>query len=138
MTTSSTNDLLTWTGRDIPEPARSAETETYWSAWERGELWIRRCKACGKAHHYPRSLCPFCFGDTEWERASGHGIVYSYSSMLRAPVPYVIAYVTLAEGPTMLTNLVGCDPDAIRVGAPVRLARGPAEGGPPIPMFELA
>jgi len=133
-----TPTTLHWAGRDIPAPDRTPETEAYWSAWERGELWLRRCKQCGKAHHYPRSLCPFCFGETGWERASGQGVVYSYSLVLRAAVPYAIAYVTLAEGPTILTNLVGCDPAGIAIGAPVRLAPGPAQGGPPIPMFQLA
>eukprot|EP01037_Dinobryon_pediforme_P012411 gene12411-12497_t len=53
--------------------------------------------------------------------------------MRRAPEPYVIAYVTLAEGPTMLTNIVGCDFDALRVGQPVRLAWVETQGGPPVP-----
>lgn len=133
-----TRHILTWTGRDIPVPDRAPETEAYWSAWERGELWLRRCKHCGKAHHYPRSLCPYCFGETAWERASGKGVVYSYSAVLRAPAPYVIAYVTLAEGPAVLTNLIGCDAAEVAIGRPVCLAPGPADGGPPIPMFELA
>ena len=34
--------------------------------------------------------------------------------MRRAAEPYAIAYVTLAEGPTMMTNIVDCDLDAMR------------------------
>ena len=36
----------------------------------------------------------------EWVQASGKGKIYSFSVMKRAEVPYAIAYVTLAEGPT--------------------------------------
>jgi uncharacterized OB-fold protein len=122
--------------RDIPLPARSTETAAYWDAAAQGQLLVKRCRDCGQAHHYPRSLCPFCFSSrTEWETASGLGTVYSYSVMRRAKQPYVIAWVTLAEGPTLMTNLIGCSVDSLAIGQAVRLAPGPAEGGPPIPMF---
>ena len=55
--------------------------------------------------------------------------------MRRAKEPYAIAYVTLAEGPTMLTNLVGCDVDALHVGQQVRVTFAETENGPPVPMF---
>ena len=58
--------------------------------------------------------------------------------MRRAPEPYAIAYVTLAEGPTMMTNIVDCDFDDIKIGKPVKLVCKPSEGGPPVPMFTLA
>jgi uncharacterized OB-fold protein len=61
--------------------------------------------------------------------------VYSYSVFRRAPIPYAIAYVTLAEGPTMMTNLVDCDLDAIRIGQAVRVSFKATEDGPPVPMF---
>jgi len=52
-----------------------------------------------------------------------------------APVPYAIAYVTLAEGPTMMTNIVDCDLDAIKIGQKVKVVFKPSEGGPPVPCF---
>jgi uncharacterized protein len=70
--------------------------------------------------------------------ASGQGTIYSYSVFRRAPIPYAIAYVTLAEGPTMMTNIVDCDLDTIRIGQAVRLAFKPTDGGPPVPMFAPA
>jgi uncharacterized OB-fold protein len=124
--------------RSIPAPTPTAETELFWGAIREGKFLIRRCTACGRSHWYPRALCPFCFGDTEWSEASGDAVIYSYSVMRRAPEPYAIAYVTLAEGPTMLTNLVGCDLDALRIGQRVTLAPTPTEDGPPVPTFTLA
>jgi len=58
--------------------------------------------------------------------------------MRRAPVPYVVAYVTLAEGPTMITNIVDCDPNAVKIGQAVRVTFKPSDGGPPLPMFTPA
>ena len=50
-------------------------------------------------------------------------------------MPYVIAYVTLAEGTTMMSNIVDCDPDKLRIGQPVTVTFRPSDGGPALPMF---
>lgn len=122
--------------RKIMAPPVDPETKHFWDSASKGEFLIKRCTACKKTHYYPRTLCPTCFSDkTEWLAASGTGTIYSYSVMRRAPVPYAIAYVTLAEGPTLMTNLVDCDFDAIKIGQAVRLVFKPTEGGPPVPMF---
>ena len=114
-------------------------SQPFWDATAQGKLLIKKCTACGEPHFYPRTHCPFCFSDkTEWVEASGNGTVYTYSVMRRAPVPYAIAYVTLAEGPTMMTNIVDCDLNSIKVGQAVRLVFKPSDGGPPVPMFTPA
>ena len=124
--------------RKIAAPVPDPETRPYWEAAAEGRLLIKRCRACGEPHFHPRAVCPFCFSaDTEWAAASGEGVIYTYSVMRRGPAQYAIAYVTLAEGPTMLSNLVDCDLDAIRIGQPVRLVFKPAENGQPVPMFTL-
>jgi uncharacterized OB-fold protein len=125
--------------RKIPAPEANPETRPFWDAAAQGRLLIGKCKACGKPHYYPRALCPFCGSDaTEWVPAGGGGSVYSYSVMRRVPVPYALAYVTLDEGVTMMTNIVDCDLDAIRIGQRVRVVFKPTEGGPPVPMFSPA
>ena len=126
--------------RKLPAPQPNIETQAYWDAAKEGKLLVKRCTSCNQAHHYPRALCPFCFSDkTEWIQASGKGTLYSYSVMRRAPVPYAMAYVTLPEGPTMMTNIVDCDFDKLRIGQAVKLVFKPTEGnGPPMPMFTPA
>ena len=127
------------TERKIEAPDQSPETKPYWDAAAKGQLLVKKCNACGELHYYPRSICPFCFsGDTAWLAASGKGTIYSYSVMRRVPVPYVVAYVTLAEGPTMITNIVDCDPNAVRIGQAVTVTFKPSDGGPPVPMFTPA
>src|SRR3984893_7485604 len=119
---SSGSETMTTKQRKIPAPVPTVETQTFWDAASRGRFLVPRCNSCGKAHWYPRALCPFCFSDkTVWEEASGKGRIYTYSGMRRAPEPYAIAYVTLEEGPTMLTNLVNCEFDSLKVGQNVIL-----------------
>jgi uncharacterized protein len=122
--------------RKIPAPETNPETKPYWEAAAQGRLLIKKCAACGRVHFYPRAICPFCGSDrTEWGTASGRGTVYSYSVMRRVPVPYALAYVTLEEGVSMMTNIVDCDLEAIRIGQSVTVVFKPTEGGPPVPMF---
>jgi uncharacterized OB-fold protein len=125
--------------RKIPAPPISPETQPFWDAAAEGRLMIKKCGGCGQAHFYPRALCPFCGSDrTEWLRASGRGTIYSYSVMRRVPIPYALAYVTLEEGVTMMTNIVDGDLDRIRIGQAVKVVFRPTEGGPPVPMFAPA
>ena len=125
--------------RKIPAPPINQETQQFWDAAAQGKLLYKKCAACGEPHFYPRDHCPFCFSDnTEWQEASGRGTVYTYSVMRRAPVPYCIAYVELAEGPRIMSNIVDCDLDIVHIGQAVRLVFKPSEGGPPVPMFTPA
>jgi uncharacterized protein len=123
--------------RKITPPAVNPETKPFWDAAREGRFLVPFCAACGKAHWYPRAICPFCAGDkVEWREASGKGTIYTFSVMRRVKEPYAIAHVTLAEGPTMLTNIVNCDFDKLHIGQPVALVFQETEGGPPVPMFK--
>ncbi|HUA78196.1 MAG TPA: Zn-ribbon domain-containing OB-fold protein [Acetobacteraceae bacterium] len=131
--------MIAMESRTLPAPEPNPETKSYWDAAQEGKLLVRICTACGRAHHYPRALCPFCFSDrTEWKTASGNGTIYSFSVMQRAPVPYTIAYVTLDEGPTMMSNIVDCDFDTIRIGMKVKATFKPTESTARLPMFTPA
>lgn len=123
--------------RKLSAPTVLPDNETFWKAAGEGRLLVKYCNACSQYHWFPRTLCPFCFSDrTEWKEASGRGTVYTFSVTRRAgPIPFAIAYVTLEEGPTMLTNLVDCDLDAVRIGDEVQVVFKPTDGGPPVPMF---
>ncbi len=125
--------------RKIPAPEPNPETKAFWDAATQGKLLIKKCRACGEAHYYPRTLCPFCGSDaTEWLTAAGTGTLYSYSVMRRAEIPYAIAYVTLDEGVSMMTNLVDCNFDTLEIGQRMKVVFSPTDGGPPVPTFTPA
>ena len=122
--------------RKIASPEPTIGTEPYWEGARNGKLLLKHCTSCDKVHHYPRALCPHCFSDKlEWREASGKGKVYTYSVMRRAPEPYVIAYVTLEEGIKMMTNIVDCDIDKLKIGQKVHVVFKPSKDGPPVPVF---
>jgi uncharacterized OB-fold protein len=123
--------------RPIPAPMVSIETKPFWDAAAEGRFLIGRCLDCSKAYWYPRNICPHCFSDhTKLEESPGEGVIYTYSVMHRSPSgPYAIGYVTLNEGPAVLTNFVDATPDGLSIGMKVKVKFQPTEGGPPVPVF---
>ena len=105
-------------GYKKPIPTPQGESDHYWQKAKEGELWLRKCNACGEAYFYPRDISPCCFSrDTTWIKASGKATLFTYGIVQRAPhpgfvedVPFVTAIVELEEGPTMPTNIVIDDP----------------------------
>lgn len=127
---------MAYQDRIIASPGVTPENQPFWDAAAKGKLLVKHCAACNQYHHYPRSLCPHCFSDkTEWRETKGAGTIYSYSVMRRVAPSYAMAYVTLEEGVTMMTNIVDCDFDAIKIGQKVKVVFKPSDGGPPVPMF---
>ena len=100
---------------------------------------LPRCKDTNQFFWYPRKTSPFTLsGNVEWVQASGKGEIYTYSVMRRSDPQYVIAYVRLEEGITMMTNIVQCDPDTLSVGQKVELVLQESEGGQKVPVFKPA
>jgi uncharacterized OB-fold protein len=108
------------------------------------ELLLPWCKGCRKPHFYPRSACPYCWGEEyEWRRAEGRGRIHTFATVRANPpsafasaVPYVVAIIDLAEGVRMLSNVAG-DPKALAVGAPVRVEFIERDGQT-LPVFRCA
>ncbi|WP_428954046.1 Zn-ribbon domain-containing OB-fold protein [Streptomyces sp. cg35] len=127
---------------DVPEP--DAFTRPYWDAAAEGRLLLRHCDGCGRDHHYPREFCPSCWSeDVRWRDASGRAVLYTWSVVHRndlppfgARTPYVAAVVDLAEGPRMMTEVVDCAEDRLRVGMALEVAF--REDGFAVPVFRPA
>jgi uncharacterized protein len=129
--------MAVFTTRKLAPPVITAESKAFFDAARQSRFLIPICTACDRAHWYPRAVCPFCASDkVEWREASGRGTVYAFSVMRRVKEPYIIAHVTLAEGPTMLTNIVGCDADHLRIGQAVTVVFQDTDNGPPVPLFK--
>lgn len=128
-----------------PAPHPNLETQEFWDASAKGVLLLRRCDDCSGVIWYPRGYCPQCSSfNTSWFEASGRGTVYSYTitrrgqGAYRDAGPYVLAYVELDEGPRMMTNIIGCDPESVAIGMPVRVAFTDTGQGSALPRFTPA
>lgn len=115
--------------------ATTADTARFWAELAAGRVTIPWCRTCDTHVWFPKPLCPACMTAVEGERTlSGEGVVYSYSIVHRGPErftadgPYVLAYVSLDGGPTVLSNIVGDDGLAVAIGDRVRLV-APEEPG---------
>jgi len=111
----------------VRAPHPTVETQRFWDGTAEDRIELARCTSCSFIPWPPRAVCPDCQStDWTWETLSGNGTVYSFS-VTRAGVsrtwkehlPIVIAYVQLDEGPTMMTNIVDCEPDTVRIGLAV-------------------
>jgi uncharacterized OB-fold protein len=111
---------------DVLRPVVSRDTAFFWDGTAVGELRIQRCGACGALRHPPGPMCPACgAARPEYVVAAGTGEVYSYVVQHHPPVPgkqlpIVVALVALPEGVRMVGELLGADPERVRIGLPVR------------------
>ena len=129
---------------DLPTPDNT--TRPFWDAAREGRFLIKRCRACERAHYYPRPFCPHCWSDdVDWEEASGRASLYTWSVVHQNDlppwpdrVPYVAAVVELEEGPRAMTNIVDCDFESLRVGQPLRVAFRAASDDVTLPVFRPA
>ena len=110
-------------------PRPTPETEVYWEGCRKHELLLQRCTQCSEFQFYPRIICTNCASeDLEWVKGSGRGRVLTFAIVRRAvseayaaDVPYVVALIQLDEGPTMMSNVVQCDPETVKIGSPVQV-----------------
>ena len=100
----------------------SALADAFYTGCRQGRLLLQRCGDCGRAQFYPRILCSNCGSrDLAWQAASGRGRIASFT-VVRQSVspayepPYVVALIDLAEGPRMMSHIVGCEPEQVRIG----------------------
>jgi hypothetical protein len=133
--------------RPLPQPI-TPEAKPYWEGAREGKLMLPRCRDCGKAHFYPRVVCPFCHSSNlEWVESSGRGKLFSFeiahqvlNKSFKVKLPVVLAMVELDEGPRMLTNLINCtaDPKALRCDMPVEVVFEKLTDQVTLPLFQPA
>ena len=126
-------------------PAVSGLTEGYWRAAQHQQLAIQRCGACRRFVHFPEWRCPFCRRrELEFEQVSGRGRVHTFTIVHRPTlpvfeerVPYNVVAVQLDEGVYMVSNLVECALEDIRIGMPVEVVFEPLTDEIALPKFRL-
>lgn len=120
-------------------PPINPESKEFWDATKQGKLLVARCPETGEHVYWPRRVSPFTGkSNMEYVEVKGTGVVYTYSVMRRAKSPYCIAYVTLDEGPTIMTNIVNMNYDDVEVGMKVKVTFKELTEEASLPLFEPA
>lgn len=131
----------------FPSPQFNEDMQPFFAATAEGRFTMMRCRRCG-FWNWPYGGCrnhdnePY-LANMEWTQASGRGTVLSFT-IARVPfneafpVPYVYAIVETAEGPIIPSNIVGCAPEAVRIGMPVTVVFEQAPNGLVLPKFKPA
>lgn len=112
--------------RTRPVP-KNAYERAYWDALARHRLSMQCCAGCGFVRFPPGPVCPECWSEAfEWKPLSGEGRVQSFVWYMRSldarfpEVPYNVTLVKLAEGPSIISNVMGAKFGDIAVGDALR------------------
>ncbi|WP_369207930.1 bifunctional MaoC family dehydratase N-terminal/OB-fold nucleic acid binding domain-containing protein [Streptomyces sp. PU-14G] len=127
-----------------PRPVVNRDNAGFWEGVAAHKLLFQRCDACAAPRFPWLPGCNGC-GSPEWSavESAGHGTVYSYVVMHHPPFPafdppYAVALVELVEGFRIVSNLVGVDCDAVRIGMPVELEFLRVDDALELPVFRAA
>lgn len=125
-----------------PLPLPDADTAFFWEGAAQRTLLILRCDGCGIYVHYPKPLCPACGGaHLSPTPVSGRGTVHTFTITHR-PVPgfdppFVVALIELDEQPglRMASNIIGIEPELVRIGMRVEVSFQPVAEDVWLPVF---
>jgi uncharacterized OB-fold protein len=111
----------------IPLPQPTQLSQPHWDGCREGKLMVQRCSQCKAYVFIPQPRCTNCqANELLWVESSGRGKVYSYSVVHRAPrpqfeIPFAVAIIELEEGWHMLSNVLECPMDDVKVDLPVEV-----------------
>lgn len=128
-----------------PAPIPDAESQPFWDATVDGRLRVQECEICGQRQLYGRTLCTNCHSAAlRWIESDGRGTIYSCTVIRQNPnrsfkhlIPFVVALVDLDEGPRVMSNVVGSEPEDVHIGARVRVRFESVSDAAALPLFEL-
>ena len=126
-----------------PVPRPTPTEQPFYDACAAGKLVLQRCQSCSHVLFYPRTHCDACHSDQlVWEDASGAGTIASYTVVRRGvsadfEAPYMISLIDLDEGPRMMSQIVGADPEELAVGLSVRVDFAAWSEDITLPLFHL-
>jgi uncharacterized OB-fold protein len=117
-----------------PAPRIQPRDRPFWDGCARGELHVIRCDACGQTWFPSQHRCPNCGATTwQWVPVKTTGILYTFTVVhqagtegrppgFEAPYPYVVGVIEIdgGEGARIAGNIVGLEPDRVRIGMRVR------------------
>ncbi len=129
-----------------PLPSISDFNRPFWQATHNHEYRLQRCNSCGRFWAPAGPVCPHCFAeDYQWAKLSGRGKIATwvvfhklYHPGFAKDLPYNVAFVELAEGPRVISNIVGVTNEELRIGLPVEVVFEDVDEAISLPKFRPA
>jgi uncharacterized OB-fold protein len=128
--------MSTTYGRPLPRFYSEGSREFYEGARNR-ELRIPQCTSCGRFRFPPQPMCPQCHSlERTWTPVNGQKIVRTFTVVRefeprsvpmfswpadQYPIVVVIVELPDAGGVQLVSNIVDCEPDDLRVGMEVEV-----------------
>lgn len=127
-----------------PLPVTTDGSAPFWEASRRHELVIQECLACGHRRWPIGPACTACLStDFSWVPLAGTGELWSwityhqsFNTAFTDDLPYNVALIRLDEGHTMISNIVGVEPENIRIGQRVQVVFDDVTPEVSIPRFQ--
>jgi uncharacterized protein len=108
-------------------PGAPQESREFWEGLHKGEIRFQRCSDCRRYTHYPVGGCEWCGGPLVYEEVDGRATVNTWTLSLLEfgpgmETPYLVAIVnpTCEPGIQLMTSLVRCRVEDIRIGMAVK------------------
>ncbi|WP_298688614.1 OB-fold domain-containing protein [uncultured Sphingomonas sp.] len=98
-----------------------------WASIERGAMELQKCGECGAFRYPPAPVCPHDLSaDAEWTPVSGKGTILSWVVFHKQYFedhvpPYNSVAIELEEGPIVVSQLRGDEPEGSWIGQRVEL-----------------
>lgn len=129
----------------LPTPESDTANEPFWENAKDERFVVAECCDCGAVMAAPVANCRRCLStDIQWRPGTGRGVIYTFAEYHRAwrkdfeaVIPYVVAFVTLDEGPMMPLGVVTRDASSLRIGDPVRVVFQARRDGYKVPMVAV-
>ena len=129
-----------------PLPVIQPWSKKFWEAAHQHKLIMQKCNDCGKLVFYPRKFCPECWSaNLGWTDVSGKAKVRTFTIAMAGveqafmpDLPYVLAVIDLEEGIRMMTNIVDCKSEDVKIGMDVEIAFRDCTDEISLPVFRPA
>lgn len=126
-----------------PKPVALLDDAAFWQSVNDRALRLQRCTDCLEWRYPSAPICAECSSlESTWEEVSGKGEILSWIVFHRTylpayPAPHKVIAVKLTEGPIMISNLEGEEPEGSWIGKQVSLVYSEMPDGVTLPRFVL-
>jgi len=125
---------------DVDDPVM----RPFWDGTRALKLLQQRDLVTGEIHWPPKPMYWKGGQRLEWFEASGKGTVFTYVvgsepflPAFKHLLPHIMVVVELPERARLVGHMIGCRPDEMRIGAPVRVAFKRLTDRVTLPVWEL-